>query len=398
MTGPRGRLWPALGVLAAGAVLGGWQTPMPAPAVAVVQPDASAVLRGRVSLEAAVTPSSVPVRSVTFFVDGQQVCRVLDQPYACPFEAGVTPAARSVRVVAELNDGHRLVATRRTNARVAALVFTAAVDAVTVPVRVVDRRGRFVQGLTADRFSLMEDGAPQDVSTILSEDTPTSLVLALDMSASMQNELDELKRAAGAFLDGVRPGDRVSVAAFNSGLFVLARAESDARARRAALDRLRPWGNTALHDSLIRAAELVRTQPAPRAVVAFTDGEDVSSTATVDAVRGAFQANDVALYLVVQGDEPRRDSPGGVLAQVAEETGGGAWYAGHMSDLRDRFSAIVTDLSGRYVLSYTPHKPLGDGGWRQLSVRVVGDDARDFDVRARLGYLAVDRESGTAGR
>jgi len=360
------------------------------PAVTILQPAADAVLRGRTMLEATVAPATLRVRYVAFYVDGLQVCRVEARPFECSWDAGSQSDARSLRVVAELVDGRRVSSTIRTKpADEGQPIFTASVDAVMVPVRVLDSRGRFVPGLSAANFALTEDGQTQDVRIAFGDDAPISVLLALDISASMQPRLNDLKKAATAFLDSVRPQDLVSLTAFNNILHVLARSDATPRARRDALDQLKPAGGTALHDSVIHAVDLVKNQPSPRVVVVFTDGQDVGSIATVASVRTALQVNNVTLFLVVQGTEPRRGSPAEALARVADETGGGAWFAQGMGVLKDQFAEIIADMSSRYVLSYIPARPFGDGGWRTLSVKISGGPLREYAVKARQGYLAL---------
>jgi VWFA-related protein len=141
---------------------------------------------------------------------------------------------------------------------------------------------------------------------------------------------------------------------------------------------------------MIRAVALMRTLPSPRAVVVFTDGVDSASRASADTVRSAFQANDIVLYLVVQGDGARQSS-GGPLARLAEETGGAAWFAPRMSSLGDQFAGIISDLVNRYVLVYSPQRPLGDDAWRRINVELTGRNG-DYAVRAREGYVASRRD------
>ncbi len=358
------------------------------PAIVIEDPEPGVVLSGPSQLAATITPPEADVRQVTFFVDGEPACRVQSPPFSCEWAAGHGPTARTVRVVAELTSGQRLIATRRTPAP--GLSFGSAVDAVLVPTRVLDGNGGFVQGLTADRFRLYEDGEPQEVVSVLAEDAPASIMLALDMSASMGPKMADLRRAAGRFLDSVRAYDAVTLAAFNQNLFVLTRPDADDTTRREALERITPWGGTALFDSVIRAADVLRSQPSPRVIVAFTDGEDVDSIGSVETVRAALQRADVVLYLVVGGTEPSRGSSTGELARVAEETGGAAWFTERMESLGDRFTAIVGDLTSGYVLLYIPRRPLGDGAWRSLRVEIAGA-SRAQAVRSRQGYLAVLR-------
>jgi Ca-activated chloride channel family protein len=364
------------------------QAQVPEQAIRIVHPAAGSTMAGPSPLEADVVPSSANVRRMTFFVDGQRVCEAVSAPFRCDWDAGSRSAPRTVRVVADLASGHRLVGTRRTRAR--GVTFTASTDAVLVPTRVIDTRGQFVQGLQPAQFQVFEDGRPQQIASVISEGTPASVMLALDMSASMQAKVGDLRRAAAMFLDAVRPDDAVSIAGFNEGLFVLTRPGANTSARHDALARLRPWGDTALYDSLIRAAGILRNQPSPRAVVAFTDGEDVASRASVQTVRSVLQGADVVLYLVVGAEPPVPGSPLARLARIADETGGAAWFNPRLDALGSRFAAIVDDLSNGYVLTYLPDRPVGDGAWRELQVQVAGVD-RETAIRARQGYLAVER-------
>jgi VWFA-related protein len=82
------------------------------------------------------------------------------------------------------------------------------------------------------------------------------------------------------------------------------------------------------------------------------------------------------------------------LAKLAAETGGAAYFSSRMSSLQEHFANIVADLSHQYVLGYSPKRDLGDGAWRKITVQVEDKD-RKLTVRARQGYLAVHRGSGT---
>lgn len=366
------------------------QSPGSAEAVVVTRPAAGTVMTGPTRLEASIVPPDAQVRRVTFFVDGQQVCQIMGPPFVCDWDAGSRSQARTVRVVADLASGGRLVATRRTNPR--GLTFAASTDAVLVPTRVMDGSGRFVQNIEPGQFQLYEDDRPQEIVSIISEGTPASVLLALDMSASMTPKTTDLQQAAAIFLDAVRTDDEVSIAGFNESLFVLTPPDADAADRRAALEQLRPWGDTALYDSLIRGAGLLRAQSSPRAIVAFTDGDDVASRASVQTVRSALQAADVVLYLVVGSETPEPGSPLAALARIAGETGGAAWFNPRMDALGGRFTAIVDDLSNGYVLTYLPDRPVGDGTWRELRVEVSGVGS-NHAIRARQGYLAIERDA-----
>jgi VWFA-related protein len=213
----------------------------------------------------------------------------------------------------------------------------------------------------------------------------------LDISASMRPALNNLKSAADAFLHGLRPTDVAAVAAFNEGLFVIARPGTDRLAQGAAVDRLDVSGRTALYDSVVKAVDLIKTLPSPRVLVFFTDGDDTASRGTSEAARMALQLNDVVLYLVVQGDTPKKGTSRDLLTAVAQETGGEAWFSHHMSQLREQFVGIVDDFTHRYVLTYKPGQAPGDGSWRTITVQVIGRHG-NYSLRYRQAYPALRKD------
>src|SRR5512144_752046 len=157
------------------------------PRLRIVAPVASAIMTGRTRLEASVTPPA-PVRTLTFFVDGRPACTVSEPPFTCVWEAGDVVRPHHVRVVATLVDGARLVENVRTkDIGYAERVRT---EAVLVPVVVTDR-GHFVRGLRQQDFEIVEDGAVQSIASFAAEDTPLDLVLAIDISGSMEGALGD---------------------------------------------------------------------------------------------------------------------------------------------------------------------------------------------------------------
>ncbi len=363
-----------------------------APVLTIVKPTADTYLLGPAELVAEVSPTSVHVLDVTFVVDGKQVCKVTTRPFKCAWDAGNGTAQRTVRVTASLPDDKRLVETVRTKGL--NLAQGASVEAVLVSVHVTDDHGRFVEGLQQSQFKVLEDGVQQDVTSFLAENAASSLLLALDISGSMNPAVGELRSATSRFLQSLRPTDRVTLTGFSNSLFVLAPATADPAAREAALEQLHPAGGTALYDSMIRGVELLKPQSNPRAMVVFTDGDDDASLATLDGVRSTLQSNDVVLYFIAQGRADHDEALRNALTKLAIETGGAAYFSSRMSSLQEHFANIVADLSHQYVVGYSPKRDLGDGAWRKITVQ-VDDRDRKLTVRARQGYLAVHRGSGT---
>jgi Ca-activated chloride channel family protein len=262
------------------------------------------------------------------------------------------------------------------------------VDAIAVSVRVLDRAGRFVTGLTRDDFQIFEDGVRQEIGGFAAEDAGARVIVALDVSRSMAEVMPELRRATRLFLETLRPQDEVTVATFATSLSVVALPTATPAQRAAVLDTLEAGGNTALYDALVRSADMFEGF-GQRAVVIFTDGRDVVSRSSVGGVRTALQSADVGLYVVGQG-EAARGSLRDLLTALARETGGASFFSTGTGALQEHFARIADDISHRYMVSFTPIRPLGDGAWRTLEVRLA-DPASTHSVWAREGYPAIRR-------
>ena len=371
----------ALGVIGLGAAGGQAQGPV----VTIVEPTAETFMVGPARLRAVVVPDVPAPAGVVFQVDGVDVCRLKTEPWECHWDAGSVVSARVVRVVASFADGNRVVATVRTRQMT---VSETHVDSVSVSAHVTDRSGRFVPGLGAGDFTILDGGVPQQVQLLGSGEIPAEVLVALDVSRSMQDQLEDLKVAVRGFLAALPRTANVAVGAFNNNLFLQSPFESDPAARTAGLDRLRAWGTTAIFDTMIRAADILRERGTRRALVLFTDGEDVASRSSLESARIALQSHDVLLYIVASGRAAADRTLREQLSGLARETGGAAYFAAQLSHTAEHFRDIATDMANQYLLSFSPTRPMGDGKWRALAVG-VGDPR--YHVRARTGYFARRR-------
>jgi Ca-activated chloride channel family protein len=149
---------------------------------------------------------------------------------------------------------------------------------VTIPVSVMDRNGRFIPDLRQQEFRIYEDGVEHEVAYFASVEKPFTLALVLDTSASTRFRLDEIQDAAIAFIDQLRPDDRVLIVSFDEEVRVLAEATNNRNVLRDAIRRTRTGGNTRLYDAvdLVINQRLNREQ-GRKAVILFTDGVDTTS-------------------------------------------------------------------------------------------------------------------------
>ena len=184
---------------------------------------------------------------------------------------------------------------------------------VPVPVVVRDRDGRPVTGLTASDFQIYEDDSPQRVATFATSDAPFEVALLLDTSGSTREEVGLIRRAALAFIDALRPGDRVAVISFNTAaeggrkvatVQVQSRLTDDRGALRAAVGNVNASNGTPYYDALARVAQdIFRDAPAPelrgrRALVALTDGVDSTSSSDFASAHAQLLEAGVPAYFI----------------------------------------------------------------------------------------------------
>ena len=362
------------------------------PSIRIASPAAGTAIVGVTRFAVVIEPRDVLpfIRSVTFTVDGQAACTVERPPFACSWDAGEVVREHHVRVVATLAGGERLKA----NLRTADLGYVERVraDAVLVPV-VVTRDGQFVRGLKRQDFEVAEDGVRQPVTAMASEDGALDLVLAIDISGSMEASLDTVKAAVKRLLSKLRPGDAATLVGFNDTLFLAAEREQDQQARERAVDLLTAWGGTSLYDATVRALDLVSRDWGRKGIILFSDGEDRNSLASREAAARRVQESEAMLYTVGFGGAATVPALQRGLEDFARATGGRAFFPRNASDLDEAFDQIVAELAHQYVLSYAlPTRERADR-WRRISVQVRGGN---YDVRARQGYRL--REEPRAGR
>ena len=353
-----------------------------APALEILSPSADAYISGATTLRAGLTPATAATR-ILFFVDGRQVCEAVAQPFECSWEAGGSIVAHQIRVVAELMGGGRIVRTLRT--RPLGYAEKVDVDVVQVIATVTDNSGHFLTGLPRSAFHVEEDGKAQTISHFGSEDVPLELVVAVDVSGSMTPAMPRLKKAVKEFLGAVPSRDQVTLIGFNDSIFALTRRAVDPAERMKAVDRLAPWGATALYDVILRGVDMLGKQPGRRAMIVFSDGEDQGSHASIVDVERRLQASDVTLYMIGQGRGVEVAALKTIMLRLVEPTGGRALFTDSIDQLHGAFTDLLEELSNQYLLGFESSNTRRDEAFRKITVQVDGQP----HVRARQGYRAM---------
>lgn len=261
-------------------------------------------------------------------------------------------------------------------------VFSSRTLAVRVDVLVTD--GRLpVAGLRATDFELRDNGVPQRVELIETDEVPIHAILALDTSASIRGPRHPALVAAGqALVDGLKPADRAGLVTFSHAITSTIAPTADFRVVRDALRRFTPQGRTSIIDGVYVALTSTFDQNVRSLVLLCTDGADTTSWLQVPDVLDAARRANAVVYAVTARDGRR--SP--ALQEITDGTGGQLLQINSNRDLQPAFERVLREFRSRYVLAYTP-EGVAPGGFHRLEIAVPG---RRVTVKARTGYIGVE--------
>jgi VWFA-related protein len=257
--------------------------------------------------------------------------------------------------------------------------FSSQVEAVRVDVLVTDN-GKLVPGLEPGDFEVLDNGVPQKVDLASFEEIPLNVVLALDMSASLDAEqLAHLRTAGRTLLDGLKKTDQAALVTFSHVVSQGSGLTSSFDRVRAALDDTATFGQTSLVDASFTGMMIGESDVGRSLLIVFTDGIDTRSWLAADTVLETAKRCDVVVYGVEVGKH-RFSFP----RELSAATGGRLLEIESTKDLNATFRGILEEFRQRYLISYSP-QGVTAGGWHRLDVRVKG---RSVVVRARPGYLS----------
>jgi Ca-activated chloride channel homolog len=265
------------------------------------------------------------------------------------------------------------------------------VDVVSVTAVVFDKAGRPVRGLGTKDVELLEDGVKQEVSYFReassigdpSERVPLSVLLVLDTSGSMKDNMRFLQEAVLNFVYKMEEVDSALVVSFNESIKGSAEFTGDTDRLERFVDGLQAWGGTSLNDAVHYSLGRIKDAPGRKALIVFSDGADTTSTLPEKEVVDYARAVEATVYSIgFKGSGSR-----GFLRKLATETGGQFFAPDKVAELIKVFNEISNELKNHYLLAYTPKRE-PDGSWREIALKVSRTDAQ---VRVRKGYFAVKR-------
>jgi Ca-activated chloride channel family protein len=277
--------------------------------------------------------------------------------------------------------------------------FRTTIDIVSLNITVVDGASKYLTDLEQADFSVFEDGIKQDIIFFTRRPQPIALSLLLDSSASMEDKLQMLQVAATNFVKRMKSSDLAQVIDFDSRVSIRQAFTSSQPELQTAILQTVAGGSTSLHNAVyvslkelgkIKAQneEDVRRQ----ALIVFSDGEDTSSLVSFEEVLDLAKRSETAIYTIaLRGNDSSsrgfREAEF-VLRQLAQETGGRAFFPAKIDDLNGVYGQIADELASQYTLGYTSKNPRNDGAFRRIVVQVARPNA---SARTKRGYYAPGR-------
>jgi Ca-activated chloride channel family protein len=300
--------------------------------------------------------------------------------------------------------------------------FRADATTVTVPVAVLDQKGRFIPNIPQGYFRVEEDGVPQSISGFAKGEAPMTVCMLIEFSGRFQAYWSygwgETLTAAYGFVSTLKPDDNIAVVAFDLRPTILSDFTADRSKTQEALARLRIPGfsESNLFDAMTDMADRMTSIEGRKAILVIASGIDTFSKLTFDKARRSLQSSGVPIYSIsiLQVARAIADARGmmGPIAQLdflqadnamrtfAKETGGQAFFPRFEGELPGVFRALSEALRNQYTLAYHPTNVSRDGKYRKIRVDLINPSTGEplkvvengkpvkYQVVAKVGYNA----------
>ncbi|HSR70136.1 MAG TPA: VWA domain-containing protein [Acidobacteriota bacterium] len=282
---------------------------------------------------------------------------------------------------------------------------------IKVPVTVMDERGKLINNLTRDDFRVLDEGSQRPIENFLLTEAPVNVALLLDVSGSLEDEIDEIKVAALRFVSAFGPQDNFALISFAETVEVLQGWTNRRKKIKKALKKLEPGLRTALWDALLETTrETIKMVSGRRVIIVLTDGLDNQSLSNYEETIHSLLENDVSLYIVSRtriikpqvAKSNRVEFLNEVMKKVLEEdqdyveiyfeeketamqhlaeaTGGRVLFPTRLVELRSSYAQVARELKNQYLLTFEPPHQ-SDRRFRQIEVECRADVGRIFHRR-----------------
>lgn len=252
-------------------------------------------------------------------------------------------------------------------------------DLVVIPVTVTDGKGRVVNGLQKEHFTLYEDKVEQTITQFAADDAPVSIGLVFDTSDSMRLKLQQAREAVSVLLKKSNSEDEFFLVQFNHHPELVVRMTRQNDEIRNRVMSMRTSGSTALLDAITLALEEMRNAHyTRRAIIVISDGEDNASRCSVKQLKDNVREADVLIYAIgiidssaYQTSRPEALPGSALLNEITKQTGGRLFEVNKLEQLSDIASKISGWLRNQYVLAYAPNHSEKNAGYHSIRVKLT---------------------------
>jgi Ca-activated chloride channel homolog len=215
--------------------------------------------------------------------------------------------------------------------------------------------------------------------------------LLLDTSGSMGEDIGLARSAAVKFLNTLSEARDMTLVDFDTEVRVAKYGQQDFPRMVERIRSRKPDGYTAMYDALGVYLDGASEDEGRTILVLFTDGGDTRSTMRFSDALTLLRASDVTVYAIgflehqsssVRFDQRTR------LNQIADETGGQAFFPLSMKEISEAYDRILAQIRAQYSLGYLSTNTAQDGRWRKVEIRVRRPELKDARIRSRKGYFA----------
>lgn len=279
-------------------------------------------------------------------------------------------------------------------------IFKKEVDEVTLHATVVDDHFHPVTGLQKKDFTVFEDNKPQTITYFRNEDIPVALGIVIDNSGSMRDKRPAVNAAALNLVRTSNPQDQVFIVNFNEEYFLDQDYTGSIPKLKDALERIESRGGTALYDAVVASADHLKKSAMleKKVLLVVTDGEDNASRESLEqALRRLEEKNGPTIYTIGLLGEDHNKRARRALREMAEDTGGVAFFPKNLNEVEAITSEIAHDIRNQYTIQYKPTTPQSAGGYRTVKVQAEAPGYKKLQVRTRSGYYARQESASASG-
>jgi len=302
--------------------------------------------------------------------------------------------------------------------------FSSDVNTVQLEVAVLDNRGHFIPNIPRDKFRVLEDNVPQQISGFSTNaDAPMTIAMVIEFNALFQQYWSqgwyETLAASYGFIETLKADDYVAIVAYDLRPEILTDFTTDRGKIQEAMQRLRIPGfsESNMYDALVDTAQRMSNIEGRKAILLVGTGRDTFSKLTFDKARKGIQEAGVpiyaisllqafrAVYDVYMPDTMRMDflQADNQLNTFSRETGGQAFFPRFFGEYPGIFRDIGAALRNQYSISYSPSNQVKDGKFRKIKVELVnpenGEQLRIVDQKNKpIKYSIIAKQGYTAPR